>query len=356
VYSESVGSELSSAQTGLAGARDFYWKGMYYSAASYAVDSAKSVEYADRLISYYKTTSGQNYVDSAIAEIENRITETSNMTLSIVQVDNINDIEAIMVSIDRLRQAESLISEAKNESFSNNLEYALELTAFAEVRRRTAEEWLTLTEEFTGNENITFNTTLLRTLAQKRIEEAGISITYAYASNIDSSNIFLSQAEEYLDEADEAFLGGRYVRALFAALETRALANLAMETRGMGLSEISEKIPKAVEDALRAIVSAESHGVLPILAKSYLEYSSTFESTNPITAIIFLGYSKEFAKVSYNIINAMGGSESVAHTGGVEIREAVFENGGPTLNTYLILVCGFLLGILLSMYRIERKR
>lgn len=355
IYSESIRSTLDAAESVMEEGSNLFWQGKLYSSASYAVDAAKSIQYADKLITFYQTPSTQSYVSQVLEDVSFNVSQSSAELTKEIEVDNIKDIEAMMVAIDRIRKAENLLSEAINASFRDNLESALDLASFAEVRRITAQEWATLKDEFVGDENITFNATKLRSLAQERLEYARISVTYAYANGIGTSNVFLSQAEEYLDSAEEAFLNDKYVFALFAALETKALANLAMETKGMDINELEDKIPDSENAALQAITNAESRGLLPILARSYLEYGKTFEESNPVTALIFLGYSKEFAKVSYDIVNAMGETDSILQTGGTTIRIATGTSSTTPFSVYLFLICGFLLGILLSMYRIDRR-
>lgn len=355
IYSETIEGKLDAAESELNDASDLFWQGKFYSAASYAVDAAKEIKYAEKLITFYQTPSTQAYVNGILEEVSLNISQTSAKLIQEIQVDSIKDIEAIMLAIDRTRKAENLLDEAINSSFRNNLESALDLASFAEVRRLTAEEWAMLKDEFVGEENITFNVTKLRSLSQERLEYARISVTYAYANGIGSTNVFLSQAEDYLGSAEEAFLNGEYVFSLFAALETKALANLAMETKGMDMNELEDKIPESENAALQAIYNAESRGLLPILARSYLDYGKTFGESNPVTSLIFLGYSKEFAKVSYDIVDAMGETDSLLQSDGAILRLSTNSSDEDILSTYLFLACGVLLGVLLSMYRIDKK-
>ncbi len=353
-YSEIVGSILSSEENELGQADNLIWSGNYYSAASYAVNAMRSIEYADKLISYYTSTNARSFVRDQLDQVSVNITGTEQEIMSITDVDNIYDIEVLMVAIDRIRAADGLLESAINSSLQDNLEGALDLAAFAEVRRITAEKWASVADQFTGDENITFNISNVKYLAQRRIEEARTSTTYA--NTIVPTSSFLFESEDLLDRAETNFLESNYVAALFSALESRALANLAMETRGMDNAEIVSKIPDSEGDALSAIASAEERGLLPILAISYLEYGKTFEESNPVSTIVFLGYSKEFAKVSHDIVNSMSAGYALLPTSDVTINPAVFTSGvGNSLNIYLVVVAGFLLGIIISLYKIERS-
>jgi uncharacterized protein len=355
IYSENIRSKLDAAETEMGEASDLFWQGKFYSAASYAVDAGKEISYADKLIMFYQTPSTTAYVNGVLEAVSLNISQVSAELTKVVEIDSVKDIEALMVAVDRIRKAENLLDEAINASFRENLESALDLASFAEIRKVTSLQWSMLKNEFAGDDNLTFNVTKLRSLSQERLEYARISLTYAYANGIGATNVFLSQAEDYLDSAEQAFLKGEYVFSLFASLETKALANLAMETKGMSNAELESKIPDSENAALQAIYNAESRGLLPILARSYLDYGRTFEESSPVTALIFLGYSKEFAKVSYDIVEAMGEADSLLTTEETTLRISTNTTEEDILSTYLFLFCGFLLGILLSMYRIDKK-
>jgi uncharacterized protein len=353
-YSEVITGILSSQENELQQVDDLIWSGSYYSAASYAVNAMRSIDYANKLISYYTSTNARSFVRDQLDQISANITKTEQDILAITDVDNIYDIEVIMVSIDRIRAADELLDSALNSSLQENFESALDLASFANVRRITAEKWADVANYFTGDENITFNISNIKYLAQRRIEEARTSTTYA--STIVPTSSFLTQADDLLDSAETSFLEEKYVAALFTALESRALANLAMETRGMDTDEVVAKIDGSEEDALNAIADAEELGLLPILAISYLEYGKTFEETNPVSAVVFLGYSKEFAKVSYDIVSSMSGTYSLLPEAQLFINPATFYvTTDSGINTYLIVTAGFLLGIVISLYKIERS-
>jgi len=99
--------------------------------------------------------------------------------------------------------------------------------------------------------------------------------------------------------------------------------------------------------------------MLPILALSYLEYSKTFEETDPVLTLVYLSYAKEMSKISADMVRAAIGDQLLPNQG-VSITkyyESIvrFNPQAELTQQFLLLVVGLLLGILASFLIMEKK-
>ncbi len=301
LHSEEINNLLNDSMEKLEKARDFYKKKAYYSGASFAVNSLVSSTYGSNLLNYYVSQNTQ-FVEKMLDQLKENITSKENEFLKTRNFDDINDVESIVIAINRIMEAEKMLDSAYKNYYNDNYVSAIYYASFAQVRILTSEEWEGLTNFFTNNMNITFNNTKLRDLSLDRITQA--SNTIAYAKTV-SNDAFLSEAEKHLENANNAFSKNEYAYALFESLEAKAEANLAMETRGLTNDTLFEKIKDDEDEVKFFIENVEENGVVPLLAISYLEYAGAFNETQPAQALIFLNYAKQYSKISSQIINAM---------------------------------------------------
>ncbi len=299
--SQEMNALLNTSEEKLNNAKKFYEDESYYSGASFAVNSLVFSTYAENLLNYY---SSENilFIEKMLDELKENITITQTDFLQTRIFDDINDVESIVVAINRIMEAEKMLDNAYKDYYNKDYSSAIYYASFSQVRILTANEWANLTSFFKGDMNITFNNTRLRELSLKRISEA--SNTIAYAKTV-SNNAFLTEAENHLESANEAFSKQDYAYALFEAVEAKAEANLAMETRGLTNETLSNKINDDIIDVEISIKSAEENGLIPLLAISYLEYANAFNETAPAQALVFLNYAKQYSKISTAIIQAM---------------------------------------------------
>ena len=262
--------------------------------------------------------------------------------ISGVLIDSVNDIELIAISMERMSEVEEYLGNASLALESKDYQSAIGFMSFAEVRLKTVKTWLSVLDFFSDGLDIEFDPDRIGFLSQQRIEQARNSITYAQTVTIGG---FLIRAEEFLNRAENSFSERNYIHALFQSLYSRALAELAMETRGVSEIGLRMKLDRKIGEAQRTIQQTESRGVLPLLAISYLEYSGGLLESGDITsALMYASYSKEFATISSPIISNI-------KDGFVFEEEEVFirpvqrrvEFGGFT---YLVL--GLILGFFLA--------
>jgi uncharacterized protein len=322
----------------------------HYSAASYCVQSAILSSYAQKLVSYYAGVySTKEKIKEDIDDTKLKITETENETISSSHIDHIYDIELLIVSIDRLREAENVIDESYKSYYAKSYEDALYYDSFAEIRLLTSQQWNMLMNKFNGDLNLTFDVNDLLELARERLESARVSLTYA--STVATGNLLVS-AQDELSYAEEAYNDGKYIFSIFESLKSMAEANLAMEVRGLTEDDLAGKIDSKGIDAEDSIREAEEEGLLPILAISYYEYSKSY--TDPYQNLVFLSYSKEFAKIAKDFVRAISTESTYEQISGpVYIREVVVPQDVDAF-AYLFIIAGFFAGITISLFSLER--
>lgn len=322
----------------------------YYSSASYCVQSSILSKYAHKLVAYYSGDySSREAIKLDIDRTMERASLLQNSTLFYSEIDHIYDIELLIVSIDRLREAETIIENAYQSYYSRNYEDSLYYDAYSEVRLLTAESWRGLLDEFSGEMNLSFYVGKLSSLARERLESARVSLTYA--STVASGSL-LDSSQNHLSSADSAYNEEKFVYSIFGSLKSMAEANLAMELRGLSETEVQEKISSKRTDAQSSIDQAKQEGMLPILAVSYYEYSKSYE--DPYQSLIFLSYSKEFAKISRDFVRAISEEQGYQQiTGPVYIRRSV-ERAEPSAFAYLFIAAGFFAGITISLFSLEK--
>ena len=334
---------LKNSRNELKSAINYYNSSQFYSSSSFSVRSLLHSKYGINLISYLQNSS---FIDQKLRTVNETINEIIGKIENAGRLDSIYDIEAIVVSSDRIFEAEDAMNSAISKLLSNDYYGAVYDLSAAEVKIMSAEEWFSLIDEFKGEHEIRFNKEMIRQLVQERIEQARNSFTYASLMINDG---LLSSANEHLKKADEAYLSGNLIFSLFEALKARAEANLAMGIRDISEEQLPSRINLTERNAQKAVLRAEQRGVLPLLALSYLEYSSAFNGTEKL---VFLAYSEEFAKISKDIFIAITGNQTISE-GGVTL--SVFERKKEE-NYEFVFAMGALLGFVVSYFIAKRAQ
>ncbi|MCW1304302.1 MAG: hypothetical protein OH354_00810, partial [Candidatus Parvarchaeota archaeon] len=332
---------FKSAESELEAADNYFNAAQYYSSSSFSVRSLVYSTHATNLIEYWRNSS------MLLPKIE-QINETINNVIKEIEgvneVDTIYDIEAIIISSDRIFEAEDAMKDAISEISNGNIYSAIYDISASEVKIMTAQEWFNLINEFNGNQIIRFNKEMIRQLVQERMEQARNSFTYA---SLIIGDGLLSSSSSHLKKADEAYLDNNLIFALFEALKARAEANLAMGIRDIAVEQLNSRINLTRKNAERAILRAEQRGILPLLALSYFEYSKAFNGTE---SLIFLAYSEEFARISADIFAAINENQTIPESQ-ITLRKFVEERKE---NYQIVFAMGAILGFLVSYLLAQR--
>ena len=311
-------------------------------------------KYSIELFDGFKAQTG-TYLESKLSEINFSISVFETLFIKNKIVDHYGDIEIYAVVLDRLREAELMMDEAYEAFYEEDFERAIYLMSYAEVRKNTAYNWVSLISEFKGNLYLQFDSVNLKEKSLERIEQSKTSIMYA-ETVVD--NRILAGAKEHLESAIDAYNDGKFVFALFEASKARAESNLAMEIRSVTDETLDYKLSSLENEARVSIKKAQEKGLLPILALSYLEFGMTLKETEPVQSLIFLSYSKEMAQISEDLYEATVGKPV---SSGVDIDK--YYDFSSTLDAqsrlYLqlaTLLTGFLCGVSVVIYAIDKKK
>ena len=353
---EPIEEKFSSSESTLSDAESYYNGGQYYSASSFAVRSLINTGYVRLLLGYYDANQTEYYVTGQLNRVESDVSSFESIFLKDRKVDSIDDIETFAVVIDRLRESEDILNDSKAAVEKKDYDLALYLVSYAEVRKNTAYYWLTLINEFKGNESFMFKQSSMKTLAQERIEEVSNYITYA---NTVTDNTILNSSENHLNKAITAYMNEKYVFAIFEATKARAEANLAMELRAATNKTVDDLISLYYDSTRLSIKTAEQQGLLPILALSYLEYSKTFEETDPLLTLVYLSYAKEMSKISADLVRAAIGDQLLPNQGIIITKyyESIvrFNPQAELTQQFFLLIVGVLVGVLASFLIVEKN-
>ncbi len=321
---------------------NLYKNSSYYSSSSFAVQAGVGLKYAENILKL-ENLNNTDYIKEKIEQIE---LQKENLKSSIlnININSIKDIEFLSAGIDRLYEAENLIKNATFSFLEKDYYNSLSYISFAEVRLKTAELWLSRVNFFSSNETFSFDETKLFLLAEARLELARNAVLYAETI---SSSPYLYSAKEFVEKSEKAFIEKNYIFSIFESIHARAMANLAMETRGLSEEGIKIKLIEKQESALLSITKAKKEGLFPVLALSYYEYSDSLNKNGDInSAIIYSSYSKEFSKISKEISLAVN-SSSIYEKPKTDIISSK-EIPSAEIDPFFFLALGFVLGFFLA--------
>jgi uncharacterized protein len=302
--------------------------GSYYSASSRAfvvsIYSSYVVNFAEFL------EKGKNNLEDKIINSRTKI-DVEEKLINNTPIDSIVDIEIIAAAKERLADAETNVGNAFQALYSRKYSDAVYYVSYLKERIKTAENWMGLTNSFSGDE-LNFSFEQIKELAQRRIEDAAVAVIYASTVGVN-----IAEAEQLLEKARADLNDGIYSSALFNAVMAKAQAEMEMEIRGV---DKDEKIKTYRKKALDSIEKSQSAGAIPILAISYLEYGESFIGKDTDNALLYLKYAKGFADVSANLKEVVEG-KSFEKEIGVDIIP-VEKNA----DDYLIIGLVFLIGLI----------
>jgi uncharacterized protein len=276
---------------------DLYLENNYYSASSYSVRVGINSIYTTYLIDYFLNKTNLTLM---IEELNSSINDFENNFEKIIIIDNVNDFEAISISIERMFEAKDLLNLSINSLNNNNSINTLYNLAFAKVRLKTSESWFGLKDLLKGDLYYEFNQDDFSTLAYTRIENAKTLLNYAKSMQ---ESYYTDSSNDLIEKSVQAYNKGNIIFSLFQSLKSISNSNLALSLSGVTDKNLDERIELLMNLAAKNINLAESKKVIPILAYSYYEYGQTFKDSNPLQSIIFFEYSKQFSLLSEQLAN-----------------------------------------------------
>ena len=295
--SESIKILINSTQGDIDKLNELYSTENYYSASSYSVRVGINSLYSAYVIDYLLN---QSDLESMIIELNKSLVDFEKIFDREILIDSINDFEAIGISIERLFEAKGLLNATAEYYLKNDSFNALYNLAFAHIRLKTSESWLSLKDMLTGNMTYKFNQEDFSELAYTRIENAKTLSNYAKSMQ---ESYYTSSADDMIDSSVSAYRRGDIVFSLFESLKSISNSNLALSLAGVTDENLDDRISVLMSLAAKNINLAKSKGVMPTMAYSYYEYGQTFRESDPLQAIIFFEYSKQFSMLSEDLAN-----------------------------------------------------
>ncbi|MFA5333290.1 MAG: S16 family serine protease [Candidatus Nanoarchaeia archaeon] len=330
----SIESLINSTSKDIETMNELYLQENYYSASSYSVRVGINSIYTTYLIDYLLNLSD---LPKMIIELNTSINVFENNFGNKLIIDNANDFEAISISIERMFEAKDLLNSSIDNLLNNDSISALYNLAFAKVRLKTSESWFGLKDLLTGDLYYEFNQDDFSELAYTRIENAKTLLNYAKSMQ---ESYYTEASNDLIDRSVQAYNNGNIVFSLFESLKSISNSNLALSLAGVTDENLDERITILMDLAAKNINMAESKKIIPILAYSYYEYGQTFKESEPLQAIIFFEYSKQFSLLSEQLAS-----------------QAISKENNETINDYTFmlpkLTISFLIGLLIALLVLE---
>ena len=260
-YKDFVENKLNSAKSAINESEKWYEDHQYYTSTSKSFQSLISSRFVKYACEYYEKDDDEQI--DYIEELIDKGTDLYDNTSVFAKNSKINGyitLQSVGAAQRRVSEAKDIL-EAWKTSYENNdvrsfwdVLYLLENLSFAMERLNSVEWWIEIGNSFNDTEKISNNT--IENLALEYIGEAQQSLYYSnilleeMGGSDYTSLIYLAQAENLIDTAQNDFDRDLYAAALFGALEGLVKANLAIEIIG---TNAEEKIDFAGENANKNI-------------------------------------------------------------------------------------------------------
>lgn len=271
---------------------------MYYSAASYCYGA--NVANTHLLMVAKNET---KYDNSTIKKLKDEIDKVNEL-INNEKIETITDLEAQMIVKERLREAEDIINQTKDDE-----EY-VKRTAIATERINSAKSWSNFFE--LESKKFVFEKEDLKESCQKKIAEA--EERYQYAILFFEPG--LPETQENIDSAYDDLNKGDYDFCLFKASQAKAEADIILSIIGVGEEEVDTLITNKLTAVKRIISAQQEKDNFPILGYSYYEYAESLRINDKYSALLYAEYALELSnldiyfkekkgyefKINYNIL------------------------------------------------------
>jgi hypothetical protein len=274
-----VSQEGSVAAERLASAREALADGKYYLAATRSFQGAIQAGRAENLTAFYDAErSGQSaqeaVVKAAIAGCQDAA-DAAGAAVDGLRAGGITALYAVASAQQRAAQARDLLAQAQalHEQAARLEDWAQSLFAstFCVERAGTAGWWASLRATFGDGPAFGDRDAFLDDAMEAAQEEV------AYAEAVLGADL-VTDAAAHLQAAQDHAAAGRVDAAVLEAVEAQTSAGVAMQTAG-ATAVPQAVLDSAVQSASRAIDTARSQGIEPMLSVSLVELSQDQNQT-----------------------------------------------------------------------------
>lgn len=261
-----IGGELALAETRLEEARAALGEGRFYLAATRSFQGHIQAGRAENLTTYAGASNNQarlQVVQGALAGCRAAVDAAAAATDGL-EATGLNALYAIGSAQQRVAQARGLLADAEALAGADWPE-SLFASAFCVERAGTAAWWADLRDTFGAGPGLGDRAALV----EDALEAAREEVAYASAVLGDQA---VAEAAARLAAAQEHANAGRGDAAILEAIEAQTAATVAMQTAS-GPTVPEAVLAAAEQSASRAIDTARSRGVEPMLSVSLVELS-----------------------------------------------------------------------------------
>jgi uncharacterized protein len=276
---ERIDQEAKVARERLASAREALADGRYYLAATRSFQGSIEAGRAENLTAFYAAgRSGQaaqeSVVRAGIAGCQ-AAADAAGAAVDGLRADGITALYAVASAQQRAAQARDLLAQAQaaHDQAARLEDWVQSLFAgtFCVERAGTASWWAGLRDTFGPGPAFGDRGAFVDDAVETAQEEV------AYAQAVLGSDL-VTDAASHLAAAQQHAAAGRSDAAVLEAVEAQTSAGVAMQTAG-GLGVPQAVLDEAVRSASRAIDTARSQGIEPMLSVSLVELSQDQNQT-----------------------------------------------------------------------------
>jgi uncharacterized protein len=273
-------------------AKDFYNKGMYYTATSRYFEAKIYLRYA----LYQKEITTPEQFDAEVAKIKAEIDGMKEYLAN--QKVGVNSFQLFAAAEERIGEAENALKTAQTTTNEDPLYYL----AYAKERVESAKVWLSLLPEIKNDYEIYPGEIEKR--AEFYINQAGSLLVYA--NSLGGYSSLLDRAYQSLETSKSLFTDGFYAGAAVLAVQSITDSSLSIELK---YGDVQDKLSKVEEEAKISLSEAEK-SVFPVLPAAYFEFAKT--SDNIYAQIMYYTLSERLAKL-LTMISKSGGEKQLIH-------------------------------------------
>ncbi|MBN2458297.1 hypothetical protein JXB31_04165 [Candidatus Woesearchaeota archaeon] len=205
--------------------------------------------------------------------------------------ETIIDIQAKIIVIDRLIEAEEYLKDAYDALDANNTNLSVSKLAYALERHNSAKEWSSFMG--TGARLYLVDNESIRESCIKKLSEAEERFQFArlyVPSALDDTRKELDYGYQDMDNGD-------YELCLFKASKAKADADAILSLVNIDDGQLDEFLDIKLSLIERAIADEQEKGSFPILGYSYYEYTKSLRGPDIYSAHIFSEYALELSKL-----------------------------------------------------------
>lgn len=292
----------------------------YYTAASYCFGA--NVKYHNLLFKLRNLT--RNDIIKLQSETEILINNFEKK-LNGYKIETITDLQALMVSKERLDDARSNIEESKRALEENEIEEAIYNLAYGIERTGSSKSWAV----FLGKDGkkFMFDVQDLKEACENKISEA--QEYYQYVQLLIPG--LMEETKEKISNARRDRDKGDYELCLFKASIAKAQANIVLSSMGVEEKQVETLVGNKMDAVKKMIIKQQENEIFPILGYSYYEYSNSLKEKDIYSSLLYSEYALELSNFDIYFKSKESGFKFSLK------KEWI-----------IVFICGFIVGFLVS--------